>query len=165
MRKRAPTARKPQQSNAQGRGGGDAPPRPAPRKVTLGKRGAVDTTALHHHPRPRLPRALPAHLADATPADESTSVAIIERGDTLLRTTTQDPFHVLPLLQGVCGIALDEVNLLYSINCYSLKAYRPLQGVKQSGTSARSLTYLPGLKHGIDTYALGLPTIVPWPSS
>ena len=103
------------------------------------KRGASGTIV---HPHPRLRLALPALPAATTPTDESTSAAIVGTGDTPLWTITQDAFHVLPLCQGVCGIALDEVNLLYLINYYSLKVYRPLQRVKQSGVSARLPTCL-----------------------
>ena len=165
----APTARRPHKNNVQERGRGT---RLAPQTVTLAKRDIADDATVHHPPPlphlPQLPRPRLGHPVlpvAITLVDASTSDATANTGDTPLRTTTQDPFPVPPLYQRVYGIVLDEVNLSYLINYYSLKAYRLLQRPKQSRANGRLPIYLLGLRHGIDTYAFGLRTIVPWPLS
>ena len=82
------TAQKPQQShlrNARGKGRGNAPLHQAPQKVTLAGKGIIDATV--HPPPPRHPPgpslARPALLVAATHAEESTSAATAEAGNTL----------------------------------------------------------------------------------
>ena len=83
------TAQKPQQShlrNARGKGRGNAPLHQAPQRVTLAGKGIIDAT-VHppppplHPPGPSLAR--PALLVAATHAEESTSAATAEAGNTL----------------------------------------------------------------------------------
>jgi hypothetical protein len=145
MMKLAPT---PQKSNARGKGRGDAPPHPAPQKVILGKR-----RGRHYSPSSSSSSSSSSRSSSSSSGRHSCSRKHKRRHR---RKRRHSPPNYYPGSIS-CAPSLPK-SLRHRIRRgkfvvidYSLKAYHLLQTVKQSGISARLPTYLPGVRHGIDT--------------